>query len=409
MIKLQARDSNKKTSDRDDYTSSFNEKLSRSTTEPCSSPCNDKNIHEERRLQIEELDEWRTQVKEKLRIHDESRQCHDKLKGESNQLKVGEKVLLDEADPHVATSKPNGAISFAVLNVFPYGTVEVTHSKFNTFKFTLKNTRGKSKVVDPALKKQKSPGTTSSSASPKVRHPYLRFSADPLEDLFQLLPVRPLGLGRCIDWATLEQVGLSDESMATGHIFGLAYFIALAFHHQTNRNRKGPICLGLYVTRLARHFGLFDTLEMSSTLTLVVQMFPQGISSMIYMRMIERRHGFDPPQYRLARSDGQDDPEDITENVPPFHKDPPPPPSQSHCPAAATLTDISEQLTCFEQQCFEWFNSIDATLRKICHHLHISPSAPSTHEASDNEDLCLSLFQGFYLKIQGSFVCLTLL
>ncbi|KAK5838942.1 hypothetical protein PVK06_007690 [Gossypium arboreum] len=332
------------------------------------------------------------------------------------------------------------------------------------FSFTLTNTRGKSKVVDPALKKQKSPGTTSSSASAKVRHPYLQFSADPLEDLFQLLPVRPLGLGRCIDWAALEQVGLSDEvyasllqhngtvsfisssphiwsllwsfaqhstfsaryefmgadnflhlhrhihyspsccwtdlkasqipydSMVTGHIFGLAYFIALAFHHQTNRNRKGLICLGPYVTRLARHFGLFDTLEMSSTLTLVVQMFPQGISSMIHMRMIERCHGFDPPQYRLAHSDGQDDPEDITENVPPLHEDPPPPPSQSHCPTAATLTDISEQLTCFEQQCFEWFNSIDATLRQICHHLHISPSAPSTHEASDNEDLCVHLF-----------------
>ncbi|PPR98550.1 hypothetical protein GOBAR_AA22120 [Gossypium barbadense] len=119
MIKLQARDS---------------EKLSRSTNEPRSSPCNDKTIQEEQRLQIEELDEWRTEVKEKPRIHDESRQCYDKLKGESNQLKVGDKVLLDEADPRVATSERNREIHFTVLNVFLYGTVEVTHSKFSTFK-----------------------------------------------------------------------------------------------------------------------------------------------------------------------------------------------------------------------------------------------------------------------------------
>ncbi|PPR95734.1 hypothetical protein GOBAR_AA24942 [Gossypium barbadense] len=84
MIKIQARDS---------------EKLLRSTNEPRSNPCNNKTIHKERRLQIEELDEWRTQVKEKPGIHDESREIH-----------------------------------FMVLNVFPYGTVEVTHSKFDTFK-----------------------------------------------------------------------------------------------------------------------------------------------------------------------------------------------------------------------------------------------------------------------------------
>ncbi|PPS13284.1 hypothetical protein GOBAR_AA07354 [Gossypium barbadense] len=48
--------------------------------------------------------------------------------------RVGDKVLLDEADPHVATSEPNGAIPFVALNIFPFGTVEVTHSKFGTFK-----------------------------------------------------------------------------------------------------------------------------------------------------------------------------------------------------------------------------------------------------------------------------------
>ncbi|PPR97960.1 hypothetical protein GOBAR_AA22708 [Gossypium barbadense] len=70
--------------------------------------------------------------------------------------------------------------------------------------------------------------------------------------------------------------------------------------HQTERHRKGIISIGPYVTRLARHFGLFNTAAKESSLTLIGQMFPQGISSMLSMRMIERRQGTYPPQYRLA-------------------------------------------------------------------------------------------------------------
>ncbi|KAK5786880.1 hypothetical protein PVK06_041527 [Gossypium arboreum] len=77
-------------------------------------------------------------------------------------------------------------------------------------------------------------------------------------------------------------------SMVHGHIFDLAYFIALAFYHQNDRHRKGPIYLGPYVTRLARHFNLIDTLKQSSTLTLVSLMSSQGISNMIHIWMIER-------------------------------------------------------------------------------------------------------------------------
>ncbi|PPS09569.1 hypothetical protein GOBAR_AA11079 [Gossypium barbadense] len=102
----------------------------KSINEPCSS--NNKGpIYEERRLQIEELDEWRTQ---KLRTHDKPKPRHDGLKVLSNQLKVGDKILLDAADPHITTSESNRAIPFTVLNIFPYGTVEVAHSKFRTFK-----------------------------------------------------------------------------------------------------------------------------------------------------------------------------------------------------------------------------------------------------------------------------------
>ncbi|KAK5811471.1 hypothetical protein PVK06_026807 [Gossypium arboreum] len=89
-------------------------------------------------------------------------------------------------------------------------------------------------------------------------------------------------------------------SMANGHIFDLAYFIALPIHHQTERHRRGVISIGPYVTRLDQHFGLLNITAQSSSLTLIVQMSPQGISSMLHMRMIEKHRGTHPPQYHFA-------------------------------------------------------------------------------------------------------------
>ncbi|PPR85226.1 hypothetical protein GOBAR_AA35466 [Gossypium barbadense] len=88
-------------------------------------------IYEERRLQIEELDEWWTQ---KLRTLDKLKPSQDELNTSPNQLKVGDKVLLDTADPRITTSEPNEEIPLTVLSIFPYGTVEVNHPKFGTFK-----------------------------------------------------------------------------------------------------------------------------------------------------------------------------------------------------------------------------------------------------------------------------------
>ncbi|PPR96080.1 hypothetical protein GOBAR_AA24589 [Gossypium barbadense] len=68
---------------------------SKNLHEPCSSK-NKGPIYEERRVQIEELDEWQTQ---KL--------SQDELHTSPNQLKVGDKVLLNAADPHITTSEPN--------------------------------------------------------------------------------------------------------------------------------------------------------------------------------------------------------------------------------------------------------------------------------------------------------------
>ncbi|KAK5825282.1 hypothetical protein PVK06_020096 [Gossypium arboreum] len=62
--------------------------------------------------------------------------------------------------------------------------------------------------------------------------------------------------------------------MANAHMTGLAYFIAFAIRHQTEWHRKGVISIGPYVTRLARHFGLLNTVAQSSVLTLIGQMPP---------------------------------------------------------------------------------------------------------------------------------------
>ncbi|PPR94496.1 hypothetical protein GOBAR_AA26169 [Gossypium barbadense] len=93
-------------------------------------------IHEERMLQIEELDEWRNH---KPRIHDKSKLRQNELDTCPNQLKIGDKVLLDAADPHIVTTTPNEEIPLTVLSIFPFGTVEVSHPKFGTFK--VNNTR----------------------------------------------------------------------------------------------------------------------------------------------------------------------------------------------------------------------------------------------------------------------------
>ncbi|PPS20243.1 hypothetical protein GOBAR_AA00369 [Gossypium barbadense] len=94
-------------------------------------------IHEERRLQIEELDEWQTH---KPRTHDKLKLRQNEPDTSLNQLKVGDKVLLDAADPHIVTTTPNKEIPFTVLSIFPFGTVEVSHPKFGTFKVSHRDT-----------------------------------------------------------------------------------------------------------------------------------------------------------------------------------------------------------------------------------------------------------------------------
>ncbi|PPR92690.1 hypothetical protein GOBAR_AA27983 [Gossypium barbadense] len=123
---------------------SFQETPRKNVMEQHSNPCDKNRVTcEERRLQIDDLEEWRTNVKEKPKVHDESKRCHDERRDETKQFKVRDKVLLDEKDPRISTSKlnTNKAIPFTVLNVFLYGIVKVNHSQFGTFKVNITRLR----------------------------------------------------------------------------------------------------------------------------------------------------------------------------------------------------------------------------------------------------------------------------
>ncbi|PPR94557.1 hypothetical protein GOBAR_AA26111 [Gossypium barbadense] len=93
-------------------------------------------VHEDRRLQIEDLDEWRTH---KPRTPDKPNLRQNELNTSPNQLKVGDRVFLDAADPHIVATTLNEEIPLTVLSIFPFGTINVSHPKFDTFK--VNNTR----------------------------------------------------------------------------------------------------------------------------------------------------------------------------------------------------------------------------------------------------------------------------
>ncbi|PPS08845.1 hypothetical protein GOBAR_AA11797 [Gossypium barbadense] len=390
-------------------------------------------VHKDRRLQNKELDEWRMH---KPRTPDKLKLLQNEPNTSQNQLKVGDKVLLYTADPHIVTTTLNEEIPLTVLSIFPFGTVEVSHPKFSSFKgkrfpqhglrlnatavwygcgqacqnntgrrhirveepwanllkqhgrsvvkpvkltrawglhtqawekLLMSSSRGKKTVV-PTSKKRKG---ASSSASPtaKIRHLLLQFLRGPQEELFQILRARPLIASHCIDWATTEQVQMADAIRALlttdpwELFFGIIKQTYLElmmelyskFHFQTvmtNYDDPAP-------NKAASEGGhLHWPLRDSTGATLrapqhhgpriiphpIGQMSPQGISSMLSMRMIERRRGTYPPQYHLAQSTEDD--------VPPQHEDPPtqPPPPSLPVHAADSYADISERLTRFKQQ-----------------------------------------------------------
>ncbi|PPR86338.1 hypothetical protein GOBAR_AA34353 [Gossypium barbadense] len=125
-----------------------------------------------KRLQIKELDEWQTQ---KSRTLYKPKLSQDKLNTSLSQLKVGDKVLLDAAHPRIATPEPNEEIPLTILNMFPYGTVEVIHPKFGTFKLIAgMRSVNSSHDLDHAEERYKEPQRSSSHRNQKLH--YERFS-----------------------------------------------------------------------------------------------------------------------------------------------------------------------------------------------------------------------------------------
>ncbi|PPS16345.1 hypothetical protein GOBAR_AA04239 [Gossypium barbadense] len=324
----------------------------KSAYKPCSSNIKGP-IYEERRLQIEELDDWWTQ---KSRTLDKPKPHHDELNDIPNQLKVGDKLLLDTADPRVATSEPNEEIPLTVLSIFPYGTVEVIHPKFGTFKVhgralgrahttggdtavryrTMSSSHGK-KIAIPASKKRKG-AASSSSPTAEIRHPFLQ----------------------------TVMTNFDDPGMVQFHLGGLVLQLSVP---------EFVIALGLYTEEfmddneldtLHRHIyyspskcwkdlvpasTTYDPSRFKASALPPFLRYLHGTSSMLSMRMIEKRRGTYPPQYRLVQSTKEEDPEDITDDVPLHPKDPPSQPPPIHRPvhAAASYSDISEHLTRFKQ------------------------------------------------------------
>ncbi|PPR91061.1 hypothetical protein GOBAR_AA29626 [Gossypium barbadense] len=91
--------------------------------EPHSNPCHkNRSTHEDQKLQIDELDEWRTNVKEKPKTHEKSKRHHNERKDETKRINVGDKILLDKKDPRFDTLEHNAdeATPFTVMNIFPH-------------------------------------------------------------------------------------------------------------------------------------------------------------------------------------------------------------------------------------------------------------------------------------------------
>ncbi|PPS17418.1 hypothetical protein GOBAR_AA03168 [Gossypium barbadense] len=101
--------------------------------------------------------------------------------------------------------------------------------------------------------------------------------------------------------------------MLYGHVIDLAYFIALTIQHQTERHKKGSSPLALTLLMLSSR----------GKKTVVPTSKKRKGASSSAMRMIERHRGTYPPQYRLAQSTEEEAYEDIPNDVPPQHGNPP--------------------------------------------------------------------------------------
>ncbi|KAG8491362.1 hypothetical protein CXB51_014485 [Gossypium anomalum] len=124
-------------------------------------------IHEERRLQIKELDEWRAH---KPRTHDKPKLHQNKLDTSPNQLKVRDKVLLDTAVPHIVTANLNEEIPLTVLSIFPFGMRSMNSSNNHDHsmeRFTTETRPSTRACLGPLETGQRLPQNTGCDKSPR--------------------------------------------------------------------------------------------------------------------------------------------------------------------------------------------------------------------------------------------------
>ncbi|PPR83304.1 hypothetical protein GOBAR_AA37408 [Gossypium barbadense] len=326
----------------------------------------------DRRLQVEELDEWWTH---KLKTHDKPKLHQNELNTFPNQLKVGDRVLLDVADPHIVTTKPNKDVSLMVLSIFPFGTVEVSHPKFGTFKvYNIVFTRKENRY--PCFK-EKEGSVIFLGSQHKNSPPFPAIPHRAPRRTFQILRARPLIAGHCINWATIEQTVMTnydDPSTVQFCLGGLVRQLnvpefatalgAATYNPSHTKALALPPSLRYLHTILAHTIigrrestGVVNTHD-----TYFLWCMSHGhIIDLAYFIAFAIQHqtkrhrkgcqGTYLHQYRLAQSTGEEAPEDITDDIPPQHEDPPsqPPPPSHPVHAAASYAGISECLTRFEQ------------------------------------------------------------
>ena len=90
-----------------------------------------------RKLQMNELEEWRLIAYDNVKLYKErAKQSHDKVIKHAKAFKEGDQVLLYNSRLRLFPSKLKSRWSgpFTVNQVFPYGTVEITHPEKGTFK-----------------------------------------------------------------------------------------------------------------------------------------------------------------------------------------------------------------------------------------------------------------------------------
>jgi len=90
-----------------------------------------------RKLQLNELDEWRSNAYENSRIYKEKvKEYHDKHIKQPKQFQEGDQVLLFNSRLKLFPGKLRSRWSgpYIVTQVFPHGAVEVTHPENGTFK-----------------------------------------------------------------------------------------------------------------------------------------------------------------------------------------------------------------------------------------------------------------------------------